>query len=117
MPKQGDKKRLGKGLGALIRHYDLDEKEVKEAQKETEEKKVVEEKKEPAPERKKVGAASGDQEMGRLSVYKKALAQAHHDGQISDDEKDMLAALRQYLMIDDTEHELLEEQVLRKMKK
>jgi hypothetical protein len=108
MPKQGDKKRLGKGLGALIRHYDLDEKEVKEAAKETK-------KEEPRHEKKK--AASGDQEMGRLSVYKKALQQAHHDGKISDDEKDMLAALRTYLMIDETEHDLLEEQVLRKLKK
>ena len=117
MPKkQGDKKRLGKGLGALIRHYDLDEKEVKKAHDETEQAKKEE--KEHHHEKKKVGtAASGDQEMGRLSVYKKALQQAHHDGQISDDEKDMLAALRTYLMIDDTEHDVLEEQVLRKMKK
>lgn len=101
---------LGKGLGALIRHYDLDEKEVKEAHKEAEEH---------PPEKKKVevgGGGSKDQDMGRLSVYKKALAQAHADGTISEDEKQMLDTLRQYLMITEDEHELLEEQVLRRSK-
>lgn len=87
---------LGKGLGALIRHYDLNENEVKEqhGKKRTEENK--------------------DQDVGRLTVYKKALTQAHADGTVSEDEKLMLDALRQFLMITEDEHELLEEQVLRR---
>ena len=108
--KKGGKKALGKGLGALIRHYDLDEKEVEEAHKEAENH---------PPEKKKAevgGGGSKDQEMGRLSVYKKALAQAHDDGTVSEDEKLMLFALRQYLMITEDEHEILEEQILRKQK-
>ena len=109
---KGGKKALGKGLGALIRHYDLDEKEVKEAHEEAE-------KHPPKKKEKKAevgGAGPKDQEMGRLTIYKKALIQAHADGTISEDEKLMLDTLRQYLMITEDEHELLEEQVLRKSK-
>ena len=95
---KGGKKRLGKGLGALIKHYDLNEKEVEQKH----EKRRTEETK--------------DDEVGRLSVYKKALAQAHHDGTISEDEEQMLKTLREYLMISDAEHDVLEEQVLRKKK-
>ncbi len=113
MPPKGDKpKRLGKGLGALIRHYDLDEQKVKEAHQ-----KAEEEKKQEAPEKHEKKKQSGsDQDMGRLTVYKKALVQAHADGVISDDEKAMLSALRQYLMIDEDEHDILEQQVIRKRK-
>ena len=96
--KKGGKKVLGKGLGALIKHYDLDEKEVKEQHD------------------KKRGDEGKDQDMGRLTVYKKALVQAHADGTVSEDEKLMLFALRQYLMINDDEHDILEEQILRKNK-
>jgi hypothetical protein len=96
--KKGEKKVLGKGLGALIRHYDLDEEEVKQKHD------------------KQRTKETKDEEVGRLSVYKKALAQAHQDGVISNDEEMMLKTLREYLIISDTEHEVLEEQVLRKRK-
>lgn len=101
------KKSLGKGLGALIRRYDLDPDEVKEAQKEAKEEKAG----------KKTVSQKGDSEVGRLTVYKKALLQAHEDGKISQDEEDMLKALRDHLLINDIEHELLEEQVLKRMSK
>jgi len=96
--KKGEKKALGKGLSALIRHYDLDEEEVKDKHE------------------TKRAKETNDDEVGRLSVYKKALAQAHYDGTISNDEELMLKTLREYLRISDTEHDVLEEQILRKRK-
>jgi len=104
------KKTLGKGLGALIRRYDLDPDEVKEAQKEAKEVKID-------SINKNTPNQKGDTEVGRLTVYKKALLQAHDNGEISQDEEDMLKALRDHLLIDDIEHELLEEQVLKRISK